>query len=136
MLSHLFVTDSFVCVEPCIVFSQRRTQIKCADSDTRILNSREVPRCCAIRCLFSRVFSAVDVGMLRVPHPSINPMVIVGQTLCSLFQARFASCQMVLDSILLHSVIICSSVSESAPHETHFDLCSYKGMFLQKSPIL
>lgn len=100
-----------------MALSQRSTQIKCADSDISILSSREVPRRCACRHLFSGRVSSGVAGRLRVPHPSIKPRDIVGQSLCLLVHARSARCHMVLDSMLSHSVKMWSSDSVSVPHE-------------------
>ena len=138
-LNHLATISSVLCELPFITRSHLRTQMRCADSETRICNSLSFP---FLSLLFwelssssSFVFCSVTSGGVRFPQPRIVPILITGHDSGSWGQFSRARAHILLTGSVVQDVRMCSMLSVVL-HLGHWPLSSYPGIFNQKLPTL
>jgi hypothetical protein len=133
---HRARTSDSVCCFPWIARSQRRTQIKYADSEIKIWSSRVGP---LLWGLLRRPSSRCRIvwGVAIRPHPSTVPSVISGQGMCVWGQWLLAISQ-VMERVVPGQFIRMCSIDSSAWFASHAEQnCrrSNPDMLVQKGPI-
>ena len=107
---HLVLISLSVCCLSRITLSQRRTHIRWAASDIRIMASLDAPF--LSHCLRLLSISYLSLSLLFIhPHSRMSPKVILGHSRCSLGQLCSVRVQIIRMGGSLHLVSMCSIVS-------------------------
>jgi len=127
LLRHLDFTVSVEWLTPRIVCSQRRTQMRCTDSDIRMRRSLvDGPHLITLSSFWS--------GRAMLPHPRISPRCMAGHGPKDVGHVCHARFQIVEIMMLSQSISMCSDSGASLQLE-QCALWAYWGMSFQKSPI-